>query len=67
MELSREVKIQIIKERIAVYQQQLYGLQLDYKVAETLEDEAYKQKVQESTKRQLQIIEVLEGELENLS
>lgn len=63
MELTQETKAEIAKSKIAYWQQQLYSLQLDAKVAKAVEDDKLLENVEKQVKRVLIAIETLEREL----
>ena len=63
MELNKQQKISIINQKIESYQAQIYSAKLDMSCAEALEDEQWKERIRDSTKRLMQLIEVLEKEL----
>lgn len=67
MELNDKEKSVIITEKIKNYQAQVYSLKLDLACAEALDDEQWKERIRESTKRLMQLIEVLETELNTVS
>ena len=64
MELNKQQKISIINQKIESYQAQIYSAKLDMSCAEALEDEQWKERIRDSTKRLMRLIEVLEKELE---
>ena len=66
MELSLQQKKQIIDQKIESYQAQIYSAKLDMSCAEALEDDQWKERIRDSTKRLMQLIEVLEKELTEL-
>lgn len=66
MELTIEIQIEIIKTKLENYQQQVYSLQLDLKCANILEDEQWKERIRLSSKRLIQIMEVLQAEMAKL-
>ena len=63
MELTPETKGEIIKAKITQWQQQLYSLQLDAKVAKAVEDDKLLENIEMQVKRVLVAIETLEKEL----
>lgn len=63
MELTPETKGEIVKAKISSWQQQLYSLQLDAKVAKAVEDDKLLENVEKQVKRVLIAIETLEREL----
>ena len=63
MELTQETKGEIIKAKLASWQQQLYSLQLDAKVAKAVEDDKLLENIEMQVKRVLIAIETLEKEL----
>lgn len=66
MELTIEIQIEIIRTKLENYQQQVYSLQLDLKCANILEDEQWKERIRLSSKRLMQIMEVLQAEMTKL-
>lgn len=67
MELSLETKVAIIKAKIEGLSQQLYSLQIDYKVAKYLENTNQEKQIEESVKKTLQAIDFLKEEVDALS
>lgn len=67
MELSQETKIAIIKAKIEAFSQQLYSLQIDYKVAKYLENTNHEKQIEESVKKTLQAIDFLKEEVDAIS
>ena len=67
MELSVTQKLQVIKNKLQQYQAGLFSLKLDYEVAEVLEDENMKTQLQETTKKQLQAVKLLQEKLDALT
>ncbi|MFA5166586.1 MAG: hypothetical protein WC449_04835 [Candidatus Paceibacterota bacterium] len=67
MELTQETKIAIIKAKIESYSQQLYSLQLDYKVAKYLENSNQEKQIEESVKKVLKAIDLLKEEIDAIS
>lgn len=66
MELNTQQKKQIIEQKIESYQAQVYSAKLDMSCADALEDEKWKERIRDSTKRLMQLIEVLDKELTEL-
>lgn len=67
MELTKNQKADIITQKILSYNSQIFSAKLDMSCAEALEDEQWKDKIRESTKRLMQLVEVLEKELDAIS
>jgi len=63
MELTKEQKITIINQKIEGYQAQIYSTKLDLDCAKALEDDQWTERIHESAKRLMQLINVLESEL----
>lgn len=67
MELTEQEKLAIVNAKIAQYNAQIYSLKLDLACAEVLDDTQWKERVRESTKRLMQIIETLSQEIADLT
>lgn len=67
MDLTNEQKLEIVNAKISQYNAQIYSLKLDLTCAEVLEDAQWKEKIRESTKRLMQIIETLNQEIADLT
>ena len=63
MELTQETKGEIVKAKITYWQQNIYSLELDAKVAKAIEDERMLENVKTQLKRAMIAIETLEKEL----
>ena len=62
-ELTQEVRIAIIKAKLAQYAQSAYSAQIDVRVADGLDDDRMRQAAVESLKRIERVKDVLEEEL----
>lgn len=67
MDLTRETKVAIINAKIESYSQQLYSLQIDYKVAKYLENQNQEKQIEESVKKVLRAIDFLKEEVDAIS
>ena len=63
MELTQETKGEIIKAKITYWQQSIYSLELDAKVAKAIEDDKMLENVKAQLKSTMVAIETLEKEL----
>lgn len=66
MELNSETKLEILKQKIESYYQQIYSYKIDLRVAEALEDTQLKERVIALTTRAMTAIEILEEEFNTL-